>query len=65
MAMTRAALELLAVPAAGLDRTGLVDAFALEEAARLLRESGDDASAAQVDALAAEKLSERSQPGAR
>ena len=51
----RAALELLAVPAAGLDRTGLVDAYALEEAAKLLRESGEQASAAQLEALAAEK----------
>jgi hypothetical protein len=64
-ALARAALELLAVPAAGLDRTGLVDAYALEEAARLLREAGDDASAAQVDALAAERLSENASPGAR
>jgi hypothetical protein len=32
-----------------------VDAYALEEAARLLRESGDAASAAQLDALVAEK----------
>jgi hypothetical protein len=42
-----------------------VDAYALEEAARLLREAGDDASAAQVDALAAERLSENASPGAR
>ena len=54
-ALGRAALQLLAVPAAGLDRTGLVDAYALEEAAKLLRESGDAASAAQLDALVKEK----------
>ena len=54
-ALGRAALQLLAVPAAGLDRTGLVDAYALEEAAKLLRESGDAASAAQLDALVTEK----------
>lgn len=54
-ALGRAALQLLAVPAAGLDRTGLVDAYALEEAAKLLRESGDSASAAQLDALVNEK----------
>jgi len=64
-AVARAALELLAVPAAGLDRTGLVDAYALEEAARLLRESGDEASAAQVDALAAERISDNAAPGTR
>lgn len=56
-ALGRAALQLLAVPAAGLDRTGLVDAYALEEAAKLLRESGDSASAAQLDALVKEKTS--------
>ncbi len=50
----RAALELLAVPASGLDRTGLVEAYALEEAARLLRASGDEASAAQLDAILSE-----------
>lgn len=54
-ALGRAALQLLAVPASRLDKTGLVDAYALEEAARLLRESGDAASAAQLDALVAEK----------
>lgn len=57
-ALGRAALQLLAVPAAGLDRTGLVDAYALEEAAKLLRESGDAASAAQLDALVTEKTAD-------
>jgi len=56
-ALSRAALQLVAVPAAGLDKTGLVDAYALEEAAKLLRESGDAASAAQLDALVTEKTS--------
>lgn len=55
-ALGRAALEFLAVPASGLDRTGLVDAYALEEAASLLRESGDESSAAQLAALAEQKL---------
>ena len=59
LALSRAALELLAVPAAGLDRTGFVDAYALEEAARLLREAGDEASAAQIDALVAEKAADQ------
>ena len=58
-ALARAALELLAVPAAGLDRTGFVDAYALEEAARLLREAGDESSAAQIDALLAEKAADQ------
>ncbi len=55
-ALGRAALEFLAVPASGLDRTGLVDAYALEEAASLLRELGDESSAAQLAALAEQKL---------
>jgi hypothetical protein len=55
-ALGRAALEFLAVPASGLDRTGLVDAYALEEAASLLRESGDESSAAQLAVLAEQKL---------
>lgn len=50
--MSRAALDLLAVPASGLDRTGLVDAYALETAALLMRESGEPSSAAQLEALA-------------
>jgi hypothetical protein len=52
--LERAALELLAVPASGLDRTGLVDAYALEAAEGLLREAGDNASAAQISAIRAE-----------
>lgn len=52
--LERAALELLAVPASGLDRTGLVDAYALEMAEGLLREAGDEESAAQLAALRAE-----------
>jgi hypothetical protein len=64
-ALGRAALELLAVPAAGLDASGLVDAYALEEAARLLRESGDETSASQLDALAREKLQDSTRPAAR
>ena len=58
-ALGRAAIDLLEVPASGLDRTGLVDAYALEEAARLVRESGDDASAAQLESLARDRLSDR------
>lgn len=54
--LERAALELLAVPASGLDKTGLVDAYALEEAESLLREAGDGESAAQLAALRAERL---------
>jgi hypothetical protein len=63
-ALGRAALDLLAVPAAGLDAHGLVDAYALEEAGRLLREAGDDASATQLEALARDKMkdSNRSAP---
>ncbi|MFM1823343.1 MAG: hypothetical protein RI967_1609 [Planctomycetota bacterium] len=56
LALERAALELLAVPASGLDKTGLVDAYALEEAEALLREAGDAESAAQLAALRAERL---------
>lgn len=52
--LERAALELLSVPASGLDRTGLVDAYALEAAEGLLREAGDNASAAQIAAMRAE-----------
>ncbi|RLS94716.1 MAG: hypothetical protein DWI12_05975 [Planctomycetota bacterium] len=47
-ALERAAMELLAVPAAAIDRSGLVDEYALEMAEALLRESGDVASADQV-----------------
>lgn len=64
-ALSHAALELLAVPAASLDRTGLVDAYAIEQAAALIRESGDDASAAQLAALAADKIQSGNQTSAR
>ncbi len=64
-ALGRAALDLLAVPAAGLDASGLVDAYALEEAGRLLREAGDDASASQLDALAREKVKDSTRSMAR
>lgn len=50
--LSRAALDLLAVPASGLDRTGLVDAYALEMAAQLMEESGEPTSAAQLEELA-------------
>jgi len=64
-ALGRAALDLLAVPAAGLDASGLVDAYALEEAGRLLREAGDAASASQLDALAREKVKDSTRSMAR
>lgn len=57
-ALAGAALENLAVPASGLDRTGLVDAYAIELAGDLLREAGDPASASALDALKAERLRE-------
>ena len=57
-ALVGAALENLAVPASGLDRTGLVDAHAIEVARGLLREAGDQASASALDALKAERLRE-------
>ena len=50
--LSRAALDLLAVPASGLDRTGLVDAYAFEMAAELMNESGEPTSAAQLEELA-------------
>ena len=50
-ALELAALDLLAVPSSGFDTTGLVDAYALEEAATLLDEAGDTASSAQVKAI--------------
>ncbi|MEY3023118.1 MAG: hypothetical protein RIS86_2316 [Planctomycetota bacterium] len=56
VALERAALELLAVPASGLDKTGLVDAYALEEAESLLREAGDAASADALAALREDRL---------
>jgi hypothetical protein len=55
-ALESAAIELLAVPASGLDRTGLVDAYALEEAARLVREAGNEALAARLESLRDERL---------
>jgi hypothetical protein len=64
-ALGRAALDLLAVPAAGLDAHGLVDAYALEEAGRLLREAGDDASASRLEALARDKLQDSGRPAAQ
>lgn len=58
-ALESAAIELLAVPASGLDRTGLVDAYALEEAARLVREAGNDALAARLESLRDERLARK------
>lgn len=55
-ALEEAALAFLAVPASGLDKTGLVDAYALEEAVALLKESGDNVSAAQVATILEEKV---------
>lgn len=55
-ALEAASLAFLAVPASGLDKTGLVDAYALEEAVALLKESGDNVSAAQVATILEEKL---------
>lgn len=57
-ALVGAALENLAVPASGLDRTGLVDAYAIEVAEMLLREAGDAASASALATLKAERLRE-------
>lgn len=54
-ALERAAIDLLAVPASRLDRGGLVDAYALEEAARLLRMAGDARGAARLE----ESMNER------
>ena len=61
-ALESAAIELLAVPASGLDRTGLVDAYALEEAARLVREAGNAQLAAQLESLRDERLTRRGLP---
>jgi hypothetical protein len=58
-ALESAAIELLAVPASGLDRTGLVDAYALEEAARLVREAGNEALAARLESLRDERLARK------
>jgi hypothetical protein len=55
-ALEAAALAFLAVPASGLDKSGLVDAYALEEAVSLLKESGDNVSAAQVATILDEKV---------
>jgi hypothetical protein len=50
-ALERAALEMLAIPASGLDKTGLVDAYALEEAESLAREAGLGEVASRIAAL--------------
>jgi hypothetical protein len=55
-ALEEAALALLAVPASGLDKTGLVDAYALEEAVALLKDAGDKVSSVQVEAILDERL---------
>jgi hypothetical protein len=55
-ALEEAALAFLAVPASGLDKSGLVDAYALEEAVALLKESGDNVSASQVATILEEKV---------
>jgi hypothetical protein len=44
------------VPASGLDKTGLVDAAAIEAAEMLTREAGDGAAAAALASLKAERL---------
>jgi hypothetical protein len=51
-----AALDNLAVPASGLDKTGLVDAYAIELAEQLTREAGDTAAANALAALRDERL---------
>ncbi len=67
-ALERAAIEMLNVPAAAIDRTGLVDEYALEIAEALLRESGDVASADQLASMrsngANSERSERSRSSA-
>ena len=55
-ALLRAALDNLAVPASGLDETGLVDAYAIEVAEQLTREAGDTAAAAALASVKAERL---------
>lgn len=57
-ALIAAALDNLAVPASGLDKTGLVDAYALEEAERLVREAGDAKAADALAAVMGERLRE-------
>ena len=54
--LTSAALDLLAVPASRLDATGLIDSFALESAAALMREAGDAATAASLEYLRDERM---------
>lgn len=53
-ALAAAALELLAVPASRLDPAGVVDAYAVESAAILMREAGDAQTAEQLERLLAE-----------
>lgn len=55
-ALERAAIDMLAVPASRLDRHGLADAFALEEAARLMRAAGDARAAARLEAARDERM---------
>ena len=55
-ALVAAALDNLAVPASGLDKTGLVDAYAIEMAEQLTREAGDTAAANALAALRDERL---------
>ena len=54
--LTSAALDLLAVPASRLDATGLIDSFALESAAALMREAGDVATAVSLEYLRDERM---------
>ena len=54
--LVAASLDLLAVPASRLDATGLVDGFALELAASLMREAGDAATAASLEYLRDERM---------
>ncbi|MEY3141812.1 MAG: hypothetical protein RLY21_305 [Planctomycetota bacterium] len=55
-ALLAAALDNLAVPASGLDKTGLVDAYAIEVAEQLTREAGDTAAANALAGLREERL---------
>lgn len=61
--LSRAALDLLAVPASGLDRTGLVDAYAFEMAAQLMKESGEPTGAARLEELARSAAGSRGATG--
>lgn len=54
--LERAAIDMLAVPASRLDRHGLADAYALEEAARLMRAAGDARTAARLEAARDERM---------